>query len=119
MRKPLPRKRKLMGVMLPYCIERIAGSSGYVLLNRNYKPIGFNTANKVDYKKYPIVHHLRITPKTAAMLSWNNDTGTEKIFLYGDSLMEADLPQYFKRLAHLSKMLAKTDTAVQVNENAI
>jgi hypothetical protein len=109
MKRNLPRKRKLESVMFPYCIKREPGSAGHVLLNQDYKPIGFNTSERIDYNKHPIVHRIRITPKTAAALSWKSDNNTEEIFMYCKPLRAHDVTQYFERLAHLSKMLAKTD----------
>lgn len=113
MKKPLPRKRKLVSVMFPYCIQREPGSAGYVLLNQDYKPIGFSTSEWIEYEKYPIIHRIRITPKTAATLSWKSDSNIEKIMMYSKPLKLSDVPNYFERLAHLSKLLAKTDLVSQ------
>ncbi len=109
MRKPLPRKQRLSNVMLPYCLKRERGSSGYVLLNRGYKPIGFNTSAWVQYEQYPIIHRIRITPKVAAKLSWNNDSDTESIMLYSKLTSKKDMSDYLGRLEYLSGLLAKTD----------
>lgn len=40
-------------VHLPYCIKKLP-SGAYVVLNREYKPLGFKTREHVDYEAYPI-----------------------------------------------------------------
>lgn len=109
MRKPLPRKQRLANVMLPYCLKREHESLGYVLLNRDYKPIGFNTSEWIQYEQYPIIHRIRITPQIAGKLSWNNEGDTESIMLYSRLVSKKDMADYFERLAYLSGLLAKTD----------
>lgn len=113
MRKPLPRKQRLANVMLPYCLKREPGSPGYVLLNRDYKPIGFNTSEWIQYEEYPIIHRMRITPQIAAKLSWNNEGGTESIKLYSRLTSKKDIAEYLERLQYLSGLLAKTDVVAQ------
>lgn len=41
--------------LLPYVIHAVSDSSDYILLNRDYKPVGTITDQWVDYGKYP--HH--------------------------------------------------------------
>ena len=38
-------------VYFPYCIEK--QEDGWVMLNRNYKPVGFNTGEFIKYEDYP------------------------------------------------------------------
>ena len=40
-------------IYLPYCLLKHA-SGGYIVLNRNYKPIGFSTNEYLIYEDYPI-----------------------------------------------------------------
>jgi len=100
-------KQKLFKIMLPYCIKQT--ENGYVILNRKYKPIGFSTEQHITYEDYPIIHKIRISPKTAASLSWKNDESCEAIFLYEDKQLrskKSEQDKYFKRLEHLMKLLA-------------
>ena len=58
--------KKLFRYTMPYCVQKEAEGK-YVVLNRNYKPLGFNTEKGVSYEKYPIIHKLKgLTPEIAA-----------------------------------------------------
>ena len=77
--------RHFIDVYYPYCLERQKNGS-YVILNRNYKPVGFRTTSHVDYLKLPILVKLKgLTKAKAAKLSWNTDTDLAKIYLYDDN----------------------------------
>jgi|SRR5689334_9443094 hypothetical protein len=95
-------------VHLPYCIKKLE-SGEYVVLNREYKPLGFKTRDQVDYEAYPIaVNFARLTPATAAKLSHNGKDDTNQIFLYDDGCIPTDsaayMRQYLDRLAILAKL---------------
>jgi len=71
-------------IYLPYCLLKHA-SGGYIVLNRNYKPIGFSTNEYLIYEDYPIeVKFLRLSKATAVKLSWNKSDNLNQIFLYHD-----------------------------------
>jgi hypothetical protein len=104
---------------MPYCLKRRADGR-WVLLNRHYKPLGFDTSAWVDYGAYPIGLALRMTPTLAAQLSYDGQgiqrhfgfdgTGNtyETIHLYDDtcapSLGKAHMEAYLKRLAILARV---------------
>ena len=72
-------------VHLPHCLKRLP-SGRYVILNRQYKPIGFQMREHVDYEAYPIaIQFKRLTAATVAKLSHNGKADTDHIFLYSDS----------------------------------
>lgn len=94
-------------VFLPYCLKKQADGR-YVVLNRDYKPLGFVTRNEVEYAKYPILAKLRIRPATAAKLSFKGDPNVNAIFLYSDGSVPtqsaAHMRAYLERLALLAKL---------------
>ncbi len=72
----------IRSVALPYCVKRLENGK-YILLNRDYKPIGFKTRENVNYENFPVNHKVQgITKKIAAKLSWRGDDNIEAIFLY-------------------------------------
>ena len=100
-------------VHLPYCIKKLENGH-YVVLNREYKPLGFKTRERVDYEAYPItVKFKRLTPATAAKISFAGKPDTDNIFLYDDGCIPTASPvymrQYLERLAHLSKLQFASD----------
>jgi len=95
-------------VHLPYCIKKLPDGN-HVVLNRDYKPIGFRTTVKLNYEAYPIgVKFRRLTAKTVTKLSWNGSPDTKAIFLYNDGSIPTtsakNMQAYLGRLAILSKL---------------
>ena len=67
-------KGDFRSVHLPYCIKRLPNGN-HVVLNRDYKPLGFRTSAHLEYEAYPIgVKFKRLTAATAAKLSWNSNS---------------------------------------------
>jgi len=91
----------------PYCLKRQSGGR-YVVLNRRYKPIGFDTHTHVDYEAYPITIKLRMTRKTAAALSCNGSEAVDMIYLYNDACIPTRsatfMAAYLERLARFAKL---------------
>jgi hypothetical protein len=95
-------------VHLPYCIDRQEDGS-YVVLNREYKPLGFKTNERIDYSVYPIGVRLPgLRPATAAKISYSGSSDLSRIYLYEDGCVPTDKPAYMeaylKRLAHFAKL---------------
>lgn len=63
----------------PYCLVRQANGS-YVVCNREYKPVGFNTWNYVDYDQYHVAMPLVITQEQAKQISCKDADTTAKWF---------------------------------------
>ena len=74
---------KLFRKTMPYCVKQLQDGT-YVLLNRDYKPIGFTTMEPVRYENHPIGHNINITAEIAAKISHKGDTDVKVIYLYGD-----------------------------------
>ena len=95
-------------VHLPYCIQRQDDGS-YVVLNREYKPLGFKTNGYVQYCDYPVCVKLPgLRASTAAKISYKGDGDLSAIYLYDDGCVPTDKPAYMsaylKRLGHLAKL---------------
>ncbi|QSV55098.1 MAG: hypothetical protein HEP80_15660 [Dolichospermum sp. UKL201] len=95
-------------VFLPYCLQKQPDEK-YAVLNRRYKPLGFNTREHIEYEDYPICVKLKgIGSATAAKLSWNCDSNTDIIYLYNDGCFPTksseDMKNYLKRLEILAKL---------------
>lgn len=95
-------------IFLPYCLQKQSDGS-YVVLNRNYKPLGFTTGEWVDYASYPIKAKMRgIKPKLAAKLSVSGKTDMDQIFLYNDSTVptrsKKNMDMYLEKIEVLAKL---------------
>lgn len=63
-------------VFFPYCLDKQPDGQ-YVVLNREYKPIGFKTREHIKYQDYPVYVELKgIDSATAAKLSYTGDSNT-------------------------------------------
>lgn len=98
-------------IYLPYCIKKIENDN-YVVLNRNYKPLGFQTNENLNYNDYPITTKFKgLTEKKAIELSWNNSPDTDNIFLYNDAtnprINKKNMQDYLKKVEMLSKLKMK------------
>lgn len=104
-------KHDIRSTHMPYCLIRQA-SGGYVLVNRDYKPLGFTASRFETYANYPIeVSFKKLTPAVAAQLSYKGAPDLERIYLYGDSCTPSgDLDHiraYLDRLAILMALQIK------------
>jgi len=94
-------------VALPYCLKKMEDGT-YIILNRKYKPIGFNSQEHVIYEDYPIHHKIKgINRKTATSLSWNNSDNTDTIFLYNDGCVPTHSTENMSNYLNKLKALAK------------
>ena len=100
--------REFRIVFFPYCLLK-HDSGGYLVLNRDYKPLGFSTNKHLTYEDYPIeVKFLKISKKTAQKLSWKGSDSVEEIFLYHDGTIptcsEENMKNYLEKLKRLAKL---------------
>jgi hypothetical protein len=95
-------------VCLPYCLQRQADGR-YAVLNREYKPVGFNTQEWVEYENYPVCMAIKgLGPAMAKKLSCKGSDDTDCIQLYNDGCNPCaggeEMRAYSKRLALLTKL---------------
>jgi hypothetical protein len=88
-------------VFLPYCLRK-QPDGRYVVVNREYKPIGFCTTAYVDYTQFPVAASLKgVTAALARKLSHDGNPGIDEIYLYDDGCVPTS------SAAHMSAYLAK------------
>jgi hypothetical protein len=93
-------------VHLPYCLQRLADGS-YVVLNREYKPIGYRTRDHIRYEDLPILATIQgITPQMAAKLSWSGSDDLDRIMLYNDGCIPTASAEHMKRYLEKIEILA-------------
>jgi hypothetical protein len=91
-------------VFLPCCLKKQEDGC-YVLLNREYKPVGSLTSESINYAG---LGKLKITKALAQKLTDYEHSRIEQIFLYNDStnpvLSKRDMDDYLAKLALLAKL---------------
>lgn len=97
-------------LFMPYCLDR-QPDGRYAVLNRKYKPLGFDTQEWVDYADYPILVSCKaLTPDKAGQLSVTGSTDIDRIYLYDDSTIptqSADaMRAYLTKLGIFAKLKA-------------
>lgn len=104
----------LRRVCLPYCLQK-QPDGRYVLLNRDYKPLGFATSGRVDYAQYPIAHALKLTRKAVEAISVNGVVKEDAIYLYDDGCIPTDsaahMARYLEKIAVLAKVQLERGTS--------
>ncbi len=95
-------------IYLPYCIEQNADGS-WLVLNRQYKPVGFNTEDHIKYEDFPVVTKFKgLGPATLAKLSYSGDVHGNRVYLYNDGTNPlngaAEMKAYLKRIELLAKL---------------
>lgn len=95
-------------VFLPYCLRKMEDGR-YVVLNREYKPVGFCTETFVRYEEHPVLVHLPgLKKKVAAFLSESGEANLDEIFLYSDRTnplrSKANMAAYLAKLEVMAKL---------------
>jgi hypothetical protein len=99
-------------VYFPYCLQKV-NKGKYVVLNREYKPLGFKTNETINYEDYPIIVQMDLLsrPTFVEKISHNKNPNNESIYLYDDGCIpthsEEDMEKYLKRLALLASLKLK------------
>lgn len=100
-------------VYFPYCIKR-QPDGRFVVLNREYKPVGFYSEGFIRYEDYPVAAPIKgITKSMATKLSHCGDPSIECIYLYDDGCTPtrstANMAAYLSRLQLLAKLKITAD----------
>ena len=95
-------------VYFPYCIEKQADGS-WVVLNRQYKPVGFNTSEYIKYEDHPVSSRLEgLGPATLDKLSYTGKAEGDRVYLYNDGCVpthsKKNMDVYLEKLRILAKL---------------
>jgi hypothetical protein len=92
-------------VYLPYCLKKQADGS-WVVLNRRYKPVGFNTSEWVDYENFPVSAKLEgLTQAKLSKLSYTGVADGDTVYLYNDGCIptnKGNMAGYLEKLGVLA-----------------
>jgi len=93
---------------LPYNLKKMQDGR-YVVLNREYKPVGFMTSKWIRYDDFPVSATIKgLGPTEAKKLSFNRSPDTDDIYLYNDacnpSIDEDYMADYFEKLELLATL---------------
>ena len=70
-------------IAFPYCLQR-QSNGRWVVLNRRYKPIGFNTSDWINYGDHPVETNIAITSDVIEKLGGFDSPDKDRVYLYGD-----------------------------------
>ncbi len=91
-------------VFLPYCLRR-QEDGRWIVLNREYKPVGFRTSDHVRYEDYPIAVDLKgLTKAKLRKLGAGDDM--EVVFLYTDASVPTRSAHAMKEYLEKLRVLA-------------
>jgi len=95
-------------VYFPYCIEK-QDDGTWVVMNRQYKPVGFNTSDYISHEDYPVSAKLSgIGPGVCRKLAYDGKGQGNRVYLYNDGTnpvgSKANMDAYLKKLAILAKL---------------
>lgn len=99
-------KKDFRAVYLPYCLEKL-GDGNWVVLNREYNPVGFNTKEHIDHSQYPVAVRLgKLTIGKLKKLSYTGEVEGDRVHLYNDDTnpikSAANMRKYYEKLTILS-----------------
>jgi len=90
----------------PYCLDQLPDKT-WVVLNRNYKPLGVSDSVWADYESIPKAQRIaKISKSQAAKIDYSGEwEAGQRIYLYNDGCVPTDskkhMDAYLGRLAVL------------------
>ncbi len=98
-------------IFMPYCLQKLPDGS-WVVLNRRYKPLGFQSSDWVDYADFSARFH-GLGPSTLSRIDKDGkNVDGNRVWLYDDGSVptgsEEHMKAYLERLAILSKLGVRT-----------
>ena len=99
-------------IYFPYCLKKQTDGA-WVVLNREYKPVGFNTHDFVKYENYPVATKFKgLGPATLDKLDYKGCASGDTVFLYNDGCVPThnaeNMKAYMKKLQLLAKLQVDT-----------
>jgi len=94
-------------IHLPYCLKK-PEDGRYVVLNRDYKPLGFDTQDWLDYNAYPIpLKFKNLTEEVASRISHKGSKERDMIFFYDDGCIPTHAPEHMTAYLERLRVFAK------------
>lgn len=97
-------------IYLPYCLKKQEDGK-YAVLNREYKPVGFNTKEFIKYEEFPVTTAFKITKAKARKLSYEGSEDTDCIYLYNDGCVPTQNKKNMSSYLEKIELLAKLDVS--------
>lgn len=101
-------------IYLPYCLQQL-GPDLWVVLNRQYKPLGISKKDWVDYALHAV--KMKITPATIKKVAEKvvvpkegEFTGKQALYLYGDGSVPTRSAEHWNNYQARLKALANIKT---------
>jgi hypothetical protein len=97
------------GINFPYCLQRLDDKT-WVILNRNYKPLGWSSKEWANYEDIDVAFRIRqITMAQARKISYTGEVDDKtRIYLYDDSCIptagQKHMTAYLDKLAILMRL---------------
>lgn len=106
-------QREFRSIYFPYCIQKQSDGS-WVVLNREYNPVGFNTIGSIDRKDYPVsVRFKGLRSTTLDKLSYSGASNGDVVYLYNDGCIPTGsaehMEAYMKKLQIMAKLTVVTE----------
>ena len=94
-------------VHFPYVIKEVEKGK-FVVLNREYKPLGFNKRDYVKYEDYPIISKITgLGPSTRNKLAYDGKGEGNMIYLYDDGCVPTQSKKHMDSYLEKLRILAK------------
>ena len=99
--------------LFPYGME-MAEDGAWVFFNREYKPVGMNTRERIKYDEHPVRFWIKgLGPSTREKLCIDGSGTQDRIYLYNDATQPtrsaANMSAYLKRLEILMRLTSPPD----------
>lgn len=106
---------------LPYCLDR-QEDGRWVVLNRDYKPLGMLTRDFVRYEEHPVAAYLGGLTASSLKHLDDRDNLPDRIYLYDDgsipTLSKEAWEKYSKKLEILAKLTVSTEPITKADRDA-
>lgn len=98
---------ELRSIYFPYCLEPLEDGS-WIILNRDYKPVGTNNSFFVRYEDHPGKVRIKNINKSIRQKLDHNGEHEGRLYLYNDGCVPTDgkkeMESYLRKLEILMKL---------------
>ena len=98
-------KNPFMRSHLPYCVQKM-DDERWVVVNRDYKPLGFFTDDFIKYEDHPVLHsYKKLTPVKIAQIA--TTIYEDRFYLYDDGSYPLDSDELWAAYCERLHILAR------------